>query len=379
MTRRLIALLPLLLLVASCASKPPKADEPEKATPASHITSAPGSNPVGAIPAGVLHDAARNKDLEMTIEYPTRGGPSPVIIFSHALGTSNADYVGLTSFWASHGYVAIKPRHADAAARDEVERIQAPDPKKNPKNEQNAESKAAAERHEQREVVWQAQSEKDIRDRVRDITFIIDSLGKLEEQYPELVGKMDHERIAVAGHSYGAYVALLLAGMTPTRGGALLKLADPRVDAVIAMSPHGTSERLGLMRDSWKDVKIPVLYMTGTRDQGAAENETPDWRHEAFEYSPPGDKYFVSIDGARHLSFTGRVGAFRDEDTRQRSDPFGTSNTGTQQRPMGNRVPITMGERDAFNNIKRTSVTFWESYLKQNAEARKIVDEWEKK
>jgi len=42
-----------------------------------------GSSPVGVIPSAILHDGARNKNLEVSIDYPTRGtGPFPIIIFS---------------------------------------------------------------------------------------------------------------------------------------------------------------------------------------------------------------------------------------------------------------------------------------------------------
>src|SRR5258708_5035750 len=56
-------------------------------------SSSAGPVPVGAIPNAVLHDAQRNKDVGMVIEYPTRGGPHPIIIFSHGYGGSKNGYV----------------------------------------------------------------------------------------------------------------------------------------------------------------------------------------------------------------------------------------------------------------------------------------------
>ena len=52
--------------------------------------------PVGSIPSATLHDPQRNKDLSMSIEYPTRGGPYPVIVFSHGYGSSSEGYISLT-------------------------------------------------------------------------------------------------------------------------------------------------------------------------------------------------------------------------------------------------------------------------------------------
>src|SRR5437868_12994005 len=103
-----------LLLVVACAGSPNPQQPAMTVMSGPSYASGPGTNPVGAIPNAVLHDQQRNKDLEMVIEYPTRGGPHPVIIFSHGYGGSKDSYAALTEFWTSHGYVCIKPSHADA-------------------------------------------------------------------------------------------------------------------------------------------------------------------------------------------------------------------------------------------------------------------------
>src|SRR5437763_2839222 len=109
-----------VVALAACASQPSQTQ-----TPATSSGSAARGSlarylpdettyPVGSIPNAIVHDAQRNKDLVMTIEYPTRGGPYPVIIFSHGFGSSNTGYTPLTEYWAGHGYIVIKPSHADA-------------------------------------------------------------------------------------------------------------------------------------------------------------------------------------------------------------------------------------------------------------------------
>ena len=45
---------------------------------------------------------------------PDAPGPHPLIVFSHGFGGSSRGYVGLSSYWASHGYVVIAPSHADS-------------------------------------------------------------------------------------------------------------------------------------------------------------------------------------------------------------------------------------------------------------------------
>src|ERR1041385_257962 len=119
MFRKLFCAASVAALVA-CASQTAKTQTPA-AQPAPSTTSKLAhylpdetTYPVGSIPNAVLHDAARNKDLYMTIEYPTRGGPYPVIVFSHGFGGSNVGYTPLTEYWAGHGYIVIKPSHADS-------------------------------------------------------------------------------------------------------------------------------------------------------------------------------------------------------------------------------------------------------------------------
>ena len=99
------------LAIAACASDQAKKPEGAKASLADNELS-----PVGVIPTALLHDAQRNKDLDISLEYPTRGGPFPVIIFSHGYGASNRGYESLVAYWTGHGYVVIRPAHADAGA-----------------------------------------------------------------------------------------------------------------------------------------------------------------------------------------------------------------------------------------------------------------------
>src|SRR5213592_3089863 len=115
MKRILISL--AALAVAACASDQPKKPQASAASLAEGETS-----PVGVIPTTLLHDAQRNKDLDISIQYPTRSGPFPVIIFSHGYGGSNRGYESLLANWTSHGYVVIRPSHADTGALREAMR-----------------------------------------------------------------------------------------------------------------------------------------------------------------------------------------------------------------------------------------------------------------
>src|SRR5438046_8489661 len=58
---------------------------------------------VGTIPNATLHDKERNKDLAVAMEYPSRGGPYRVIVFSHGYGSAQEGYVALTEYWVGRG------------------------------------------------------------------------------------------------------------------------------------------------------------------------------------------------------------------------------------------------------------------------------------
>ena len=332
-------LLIAVLGLAACATSPatPRADggDPRESDPSFRYGRNPGQTPVGAIPDIVLSDASRQRSVKLSIDYPTRGEGHPLVVISHGGGLSNRSYPGLSSHWATYGYVVIRPAHVDRVQNDEM---------------------TAAE--------W--------RDRARDITFILDSLGTLAETYPELKGKIDATRVAVVGHARGATTALMLGGLRLFPGP--VTLADPRVKAVVAMSPNGRTEGWGITGESFGELRGPVLFMTGSRDTGTTETETPEWRQEAFELSAPGDKWLVAMEGVTRTTFTGQVaprveqrpaGAFG-----QPADPNARQQA---QREYDRRVGFS--ELSAFSTLRALTLAFLDAYLKGDSTGRQFLEE----
>jgi dienelactone hydrolase len=351
MNRRL-PLVVLALLAFACATQQGRDSNQDglRDTAVGRYGGALGDSPVGVIPDVTLHDAARNKDYAISIEYPTRGTNHPLIIFSPAYGGSNQGYVGLSSSWASNGYVVIRTAHADSGRKQT-------DPKFD---------------------VWTTLTPSDWRDRVRDVTNIIDSLGTLETRFSELQGKIDHTRIGVGGHGYGAFTAMLIGGVRTFPGAT--SYADPRVKGIVAMSPQGPGETRGLTRESWSELRTPALFMTGTRDTGISDAETVDWRREAYTLSPAGDKWLVVLEGARGGSFTGRledlIPSVRMEDERINTDPTPERDTvrATPPNTGRSRMNISFAERMIFNRVKGLSLAFWDRYLKDDAKGGEALE-----
>jgi predicted dienelactone hydrolase len=382
-----IALALAIIAAAGCASSPQQKTQPAP-QPSSYQPSYAyemGSSPVGVIPSALLRDTTRNKDVEVSIEYPTRGtGPFPIIIFSPGYGGSSHSYEALISYWTSYGYVCIRPMHADSGAlRDTMNDLLQMKPEdrrqsmRRDRTKQQNPDTLARTRPNPAEAIWEKEREPQWRDRVRDITVILDSLNDIEKNYPELAGKMDHTRIGVGGHSYGAFTAMLLGGAktfsTPPVSGA-----DPRVKAIVAMSPQGVASNRGLTAESWRDVHVPAMFMTGTRDYGANETESPDWRRTAYENSPAGDKYFVLIRNAGHMTFTGLGTGLGDQQQydRTREAPIVDPRTGQVLNavPQSNNGAPMISDRGTFGSIRSISLMFWDSYLKNKSDAKTLLD-----
>jgi len=365
------------LLAVACAT-----DQPKKTDMASSTgKSKDDTVAVGVIPTALLHDAQRNKDLDISIEYPTRGGPFPLIVWSPGYGGSNRGYEALASYWTSHGYVVIRPSHADAGALREPPKQTrstnreegAAQAREERRREREAQQKQPVFRPSPMETFWEKEREPQWRDRARDLTLILDSLNDLETRFPELKDKVDRKKIAVGGHSYGAFTALLLGGM---RAGGL-QLADPRVTAVLVMSPQGIAADRGLTAESWRDVKVPVMFMTGSGDFGALETETPAWRKAAYENSPAGDKYFVLVDGARNMTFTGLAAPIQPDQDMTLYEPRIDPVTGQQVYVRTQRTTPTnfINDRGIFERIRSIAETFWDAYLKGDAKAKDRLNE----
>ncbi|HEV2719953.1 MAG TPA: hypothetical protein VG323_08025, partial [Thermoanaerobaculia bacterium] len=178
----------------------------------------------------------------------------------------------------------------------------------------------------------------------------------------------------------------MLAGGAKTFGNPPLSAGDPRVNAIIAMSPEGVTASLGLNPESFASIKEPAMFMTGTEDHGAAPNEDWQWRKTAFTNAAAGDKYFVLLQGARHSVF---AGTFMPMDIQQTTsvpmrDPSNPYPPGDPRNP--NPYPVYEPQqrsggpvnpqvsRGSFNDVRLLSLKFWDAYLKGEASGREFLD-----
>jgi predicted dienelactone hydrolase len=233
-------------------------------------------------PADLLadwHDPARARTVPVRIRFPASAAPAPVVIISHGLGGSRDGLAYLGAGLANAGFIAVHLQHhgTDAAVW------------------QGAESVPMA----------MAAAVLDVRnalDRLLDVQVALATLPGIAA----LRGRLDATRIAIAGHSYGAWTVLHMLGERLPGGDWGLDLPDPRLRAGIALSPFPP---IGMSPiGAYARITAPILHITGTEDRGFIEAATPADRTIPYhDIAAPG--VLAVLAGATHASFAGEAAA----------------------------------------------------------------------
>ena len=245
-----------------------------------------------------LVDASRNRSFYVDLYIPEKNKAAqiPVILFSHGLASRPEDYAAGLKHLASYGYVVAAPQHPGS------------------------------------DTIWLKAMLKglhqdifDVQDfiqRPKDISYVIDELGRRNASSFER--KLNLASVGIAGHSFGGYTALAVAGATLdfdhlqadcTRPYAALDISlllecralelprksytlhDPRARAVFAANP--------VMRSIFgpkgiRAIAIPVMLASGSYDPAAPaalEQALPfTWLKEA-------NKYWMPLEGQAHVNF----------------------------------------------------------------------------
>ncbi len=212
------------------------------------------------------------RSLRIRLIEPAGDGPFPLAIFSHGFASDIDKYDALLEHWASHGYLSIAPYHRDGGGM-------------------------------LRGIFNSLREGNDglIAARVADIKLILDHLPELDALIPGLYSRIDRQRIAVTGHSFGAFTAQQFGGAAAVdpETGARIEARDERIRAVVSISPPG--EMFGLInQQSWLAMDVPMLATTGTWDVDG--RFVTDWRQHALSYESalPGKNWLLVVEGADH-------------------------------------------------------------------------------
>ena len=267
-----------------------------------------------------VHDTARERDIPLRVYLPASGVAAPVVLFSHGLGGSREGSSFLGRHWAARGYVAVFLQHPGSDVSVWQDK---------PDDERMRDLRSAA-------------NVRSFLLRVEDVKVVLDQLRRWNDEPANVLrGRLDLAHVGMSGHSFGAITTQAVSGQAYVAAGQ--RYTDPRIDAAILFSP--SSPHRGSPADAFSGVRIPWLLMTGTLDQASIGASIAE-RLAVYPALPPGGKYELVLDGARHSAFTDRA------------------------------LPGDEGARNPNQHraILAISTAFWDAYLKGDQAARAWLD-----
>jgi dienelactone hydrolase len=229
-------------------------------------------------------DAARGRDIPILLRPAEAAGARPLVLLSHGLGGSREGLGYLGRAFAAAGFHALHLQHPGSD-----------------------------------EALWRGPGGVTALgaaafDPANAVARLLDSIFAVEEvlrraaaRGDPLSGRVDAARLAVAGHSFGAWTVQHLLGQRIPGGDRGLPVPERRLAAGIALSPsppRGLPPPVAFAR-----MTAPILHVTGTLDSGFVEGATPADREIPFRATRGAPAALAVLDGANHAAFADEAAA----------------------------------------------------------------------
>lgn len=243
------------------------------------MSSSPLGRRIVAVRPIAVAAPGRSVDLQVKVTAPLSGHDLPVIVFSHGNAWSLDGYGPLVDRWAAAGFIVVQPTHLDSRRNG----IGWDDPR------------FAA--------IWRV--------RIADLHAVLDGLGAILLQAGDLATRVDRERIAVVGHSWGAQTAgaILGARVFDVDGVPGEGFSHPGVSAGALIAATGTgdtltpfaAEHLPFMRPDYSTMTTPALVVAGGKDRSQLSTRGPEWFTDAYHLSPSPKGLLTIAEGEHTL------------------------------------------------------------------------------
>ncbi|MEV0259436.1 chlorophyllase [Streptomyces sp. NPDC050732] len=243
------------------------------------MSSSPLNQRIVAVKPITVPVPGRSVDLQVKVTAPLSGQNLPVIVFSHGNAWSLDGYEPLVDRWAAAGFIVVQPTHLDSRRNG----IEWDDPRF--------------------ASIWRV--------RIADLHAVLDGLGDILPQVGGVETRVDHEHIAVVGHSWGAQTAGVILGARVLDADGIPgeDFSHSAVSAGALIAATGTgdtltpfaAEHLPFMRPDYSTMTTPALVIAGGKDQSQLSTRGPEWFTDAYHLSPSPKSLLTIAEGEHTL------------------------------------------------------------------------------
>jgi dienelactone hydrolase len=226
----------------------------------------------------ILPAPERGEDLQVRVSAPVAGTSLPVILFAHGFGGSMTSEDPLVDRWTANGFIVIQPTFLDSATLG----ITPADPRY--------------------PDIWKT--------RIDDLERALTDIDVLLAAIPGLTERVDLDRLAVAGHSWGGQSIGMLLGarVIGADGKPGASRRNPRIKAAVMLATTGiggddltpfAQQNFSFMSPDFDELDIPSLVVAGDHDQSMLSTRGPDWFTDVY-FQSPGAQHLLTLFGAEH-------------------------------------------------------------------------------
>ena len=322
----LVCLILIGFLISACSSRPKIPDTQEQVEKLTEITQSGGyvsgdKHPTESLREIWTHDST---ELDVFITAPTAPGSFPLIIYLPSLGENAAAGRLWRETWAKAGYIVftMQPVNIGQALKelnherhekgkgdftDDEEEADQDKADSNGnwlfgKSKDNKRQGTGGRSSELRYLGHEYFAIDNLKNRMSQLFWAYTQLKSRSSQGLPLFIKADFSKVVLAGYDLGAQT--VTAALGEKFFSSLPEDNELKPIAAIILSPSIDLAK-GNVRGRFEKLNLPLLVITGNEDNDPYAISSASVRSAVWEFSPPGNKYLLSLSGNVHKLLSG--------------------------------------------------------------------------